>query len=198
MENNLIVLVSNGEDGKMYIADKSIFSELAISNCYGPYGQKISCADAGDYVEILSSEAAEMVEEYRSEDGHAVSEVKKGAVITAYDDNDVFQMLFDTFFLEENGEKHCAFSFEKWLAYTFWDGHNWKTITLTSPEVPSFTEMVGDEPAKIIAEWENKGDDCEKEFGQEIYTCEKYEFTVSHFACSWALAEVEYADKITF
>src|SRR3990167_8559695 len=164
----------------------SVIKTLNVSDCYGQYGQQISNADAGD--NIMSLDEAEVLWlNTHDEDGDEVEKdeddtiYKVGDNLSAYDCKSLFSAFVFNFPDREIEKETCE-------GFTYWDGHNFQTITV-SVDNGEPTHYIEDDEETLkllneaveLAETENG----EKKAGYETWKTEKMEITESQFQDAW-------------
>lgn len=163
------------------VNDAAIETE-ALSNCYGAYGQRIGSYYAGDYLYIVTQEAADAANraynEYEEND-EFVENYKVNDLVAAYEDS----VVYDEICNHEGVECH-AFECE---AITFWDGSNFKSIIISSdnPDFDGDWEFVSDELAEELdAAIENMEQDGEAT-GYCYFKSGDWRITESFWQGSW-------------
>lgn len=202
--SNYIFLTKNFTEGPtIYFAipaDK--IETLNLSDTYDQFGQIISSCDAGDSIELLSEKAVaiankELENENEGWENTEEDLYKIGAVISAYDSHHIYDTIL------EGLEKHCIEG-EDFNAYketvkgcTYWNGHNWQTVTVSKDYGEPSHSIIDDE--NLVAELneaiENK--EFEKErFGIKIYKAGGYVIVDNYCQGAWASYELTTEEEI--
>jgi len=188
--SNYIFLTKNFTDDKPLIysaISEDRIETLNVSDCYADYGQRISNSDAGDSLELLSERAVLIANGESDEDD--VNGHKIGDSIYAYDDSATFDLILEDKLLKE-GEDY-SLNCDTCEGFTFWDGHNWQTITTSANNGEPSHSIVDDEELikELNAAIENK--EFEKEgFGRKIYTHDGWVVIDSYCQGEWAAYDI--------
>jgi len=147
---------------KTIIADVD-FKEIQLHETYDRNGQQVNPYDAGAVMTILTQDAADLANNTPTPTKEARIEIGDPIYCT---DNRFY-------IVRSEMEEAVDYSLESDTvkAYNYWDGRNWKTITLeTENGYPDLEEVKGEAAEEILAAWENKmqvgdGPYGEKQFG---------------------------------
>lgn len=166
----LFIKEKNNEDAPIIVFDNDVFEMKPISDLYGQYGQQIGYCDSGAWIELTDKQAAWLNDELETE------QYIEGTIINAYDDYETFESIVDKF-----GDD-CV-NDEEVLAYTYWNGHNFKSIIINNGDNWDTHETVSDELASELFEIINSDDFCLEKAGpyQQEYRSEKWLFIESNF-----------------
>ena len=185
MKTNEFIFLKEEEGGWNAIHSSTI-ETLNVSDCYDGNGQQISNADAGDNIVSLDEEEAEWLNTH-DEDGDEVEKdeddtiYKVGDNLSAYEDRGMFSAFVFNFPDREIEKETCE-------GFTYWDGHNFQTITV-SVDNGEPTHYIEDDEETLnllneaveLAETENG----EKKAGYENWKTEKMEINESPFQEAW-------------
>lgn len=202
---NYIFLTKNftDEPTSYYAIPENKIETLNLSETYGDYGQIVGHTDAGDY---------HFDNEYSDAQKDCLNELLKkfttevDAEIEFIDDrNDIFIVDEDSYdgdtdvkelneFVKNWREKNESLTEVE--GFTFWDGHNWKTI-VTSCDFGEPTHNIVDNE-ELIKELnkaiENK--EFEKEgFGRKIYKAHGWVVIDSYYQDVWEEYEIVSSDE---
>lgn len=167
------------------IMNENQFEIVALSDTYGNYGQKIERGDAGDYIQLLTQEAVDFANTH-NEEGNNINEFSIDDIISAYDD---CQLVCDI--IEYLNSESYALTQEMVLAHTYWDGHNWKTITIeVETNEPSHVRVNSEKEKEILSEYFRFDDYNKDGAGLERANGEAYFFVRSNWQGSYELATV--------
>lgn len=178
--SNIIFLKTAYEfDGHYLAIHADKIETLNVSDSYDNFGQKISASDAGDYLEINKDLAVEVDGELR--------QFSAGENVCAYDDRYAYDDLIRTF---EDGEEITIFRTE-FSGFNFWDGHNWKTVVVSSIDDQVTHEIEDDEEiiARLNEALENEEFESEG-FGTKNYRYKDAKITYSQFSGAWEYADI--------
>jgi hypothetical protein len=175
----------NNADGSLVIMDEDRFETANLCDCYDEYGQQNGCTDSGCYA--VSNDYCDAKKEclaaVKSKFG-VDAEIECGIVTV---DNEEIEEI--TSFVEDwkkENEVHVDVQ-----AYTFWDGHNHKTLVLsTDIWEPNIEEVNEELSTKIISAFEK----CEFDnwnFGKCASTSGGYRFTQTQYCDDPYIACVE-------
>ena len=191
MENYLFIRKNNQEGQEPILAvSPEIFKTMKMSDAYDDYGQHISPGDAGDSIELLSEKAVKVANEayndFHNYEGE--EEVQKWSVddvINAYDyDSEGFDAVAHNKELKEG--KDYIYSAMTVKGYTYWDGHNWKTITIEQDIYEPTHEVITDKELVDELHEAIKNKEFFKDgFGQTIYKSGKWNLISSQFQGSF-------------
>lgn len=169
-----------------YAIDESKIETLAVSSSYDQYGQRISSSDAGDYLSLDDSGAVQFANDvYNEQEGNNDDErenlFKVGQNILAFDNSQLFDALAD-----ETALGITTYRTE-FSGFNYWDGHNWKTVSLDGWDTDSSTHTIETDEtiiARLNEAIENKEWDRD-EPGMEIYRFKDAEITDSAWQGTW-------------
>lgn len=201
--SNYIFLTENFNEGPTtyYAISADKIETLKLSETYDKHGQTVGHTNAGDYsVENSASDAKPDCEKAIEEkfnlnsvviDGDKVYSIDSEEVDYSFDDDSDFQKLVINIndFIEEWRKENEAQ--EEVKGFTYWDGHNWKTVT-TSANIGETSHSVIDDE-KLIAElnaaienksFENSG------FGCEVFTHNEWVIIDSNWQGTWSAFEI--------
>jgi hypothetical protein len=201
------------QSGEWIITDRDNFEETNLCECYDNYGIEIDCCTAGCYTLDNSEcdarkDCAEYIKEKFKlvkidEDGDEEDiefEITGDCEIEFGDEDDADGFDIDAINAEiEKWERENACHTEV-EAYTFHDGHNFKTLTAGYESDHADGELVevededdpDDEVVKILAEFDsNEWDWSDWAWGYRYKETENYTFTQSQFVEAWGYASVE-------
>jgi len=104
--------------------------EMRVSDTYDHFGQGVSPADAGDFIEILNQKALAVAnkayQEFEDEDED--EKIVIGDLISDYDDGNTFSALNSSADLEDGVDIHYHASTCK--GFNFWNGSNWQSVVV--------------------------------------------------------------------
>lgn len=134
-------------EGKYFAIEESKIETLNVSDSYDRHGQKISAGDAGDYLEILQDC------EFENEEGE-IETFEKGTNLSAYDNRTGFDTLVEKY---EDG-KEIRIHRTEFQGFNYHDGHNWRTVSVSTIDDDNEYEIEGDEEiiARLNEALENK------------------------------------------
>ena len=135
MQKQYIVLVNEVNERK-YITYRSNFEEQNECECYGNHGQINNCEDSGCY--SFSNQLSVIFDDFEDEltaDGVNLNELSIHILVAMLEDGDQpdelnnedwekVKELYNEYLSKQNHSQVTA--------YTFWNGSNWKSITLYS------------------------------------------------------------------
>ena len=151
IEDFIVLKNDFGETEKRFITYRRNFESVAACDCYEDFGQKIGCEAAGCYsVDNSYSDAREdcVVDFY---DSYGVD--TEITVIDDYDEllekSEIFQKFAEAWDLENGSHEHVQ-------AWTYWDGHNFKSIILggVCGYDSEWHEVTTEESAEILSEFQ--------------------------------------------
>lgn len=168
-----IVVTCEGYD-EYFITHRDNFKDVELCECYGNYGQKIGCYNAGCYSTDNSS-------------GDFSTNFMK-AFNEKYPDSGIDSI--DTI-LEGNNNEYIEF-YEGWKkentahtqvkAWTYWDGRNFKSLVIENDfgGENDVSELEEDEQRKILAEFDGqvdvfRGHSASQETENYIFTTTKWQ-----------------------
>lgn len=138
MSNFTFITENNTGNETIFAIDADKITELNLSDTYDGFGQKNGAADVGDYICLTADNAEKLnkwcthhTDELEDEEGTIYAWVE-GEIIESGDFR--FDM-FNEVVSDDSKEKQTC------QGFTFWNGHNWKTIT---------TELEHGEPTHIV------------------------------------------------
>lgn len=157
------------------------FDWMPMSEVYTDYGQQVGHYNAGDSLEIITPGAAALAnEKYRELNDEEDDIYNVGDIITAYDDFDLFEEL-----LGEEGFEHY---YVEVLGHTYWDGHNFKTITLPCSDNETEWDVASDVVSRKLQARLNFCKLISDRCGIETYT---HGVRKSNFYGDFAIATIE-------
>lgn len=177
-----------------YAVSKDRIEMLNVSDAYDQYGQQISSSDAGDYIEILTQEAAQVANEvwndpFANEDdpNSFLEKFTIGDYISAYD----YRLEFDEVITQCKENVDYEIHKTQFEGFTYWDGHNWKSIVVSSIDDNNTHEIEDDEEIifRLNTALEN-GEFVKDGFGTKTYRYKDAEITYSQFSSAWEYAEI--------
>jgi len=175
----IIKKLNTDKDEFLLVGD--IFQKTKVSDCYSNFGQKVSNYDAGDYLSISKPFKITVDEE--------TTELKEGEIISA----DFNQELYSSIHKIKGGESddEVTFEYEYCSAYTFWDGHNFKTITAAVENgEPTHEICEGEDFDKMISEYDT-AEKIKNVPGGEILKSENFIYQKSFWQGHFEIATVE-------
>jgi len=149
---------------KHFAIEESKMETLNVCESYDQYGQKIGPDDAGDYLEILTQEAADKANEIKNnfddydttapDDEAPKPRFSIGDNVLAYNDRDIFLALVEEF----EDEKEIRIHRTKFQGFVYHDGHNWRTVSVSTIDDDNEYELEGNEEiiARLNEALENK------------------------------------------
>lgn len=189
-----IFLTENLSEGttKYFAIDSAKIETLNVSDTYDQYGQNVSASDAGDSIELLSNSAVSIANGESENDQNNGYEI--GNIISAYDNGATFDLILDDKLLKE-GVDYNSYK-ETVKGFTYWDGHNWKTVTTQVENGEPTHEIVTDET--LIAELNKAIEEKELEgegFGRKIYKGNGFVIVDSFWEGTWSEYEIVPEDE---
>jgi hypothetical protein len=127
--------IEHPEQG-LFAIDSDKLQPMNLADVYTEYGQRWGQYDAGDYIEILSEKCADFIN--TELEGWAV-----GDNFSAYDNSGLFDEILESDDLEEGVDYELVQT--QVIGFTYWDGHNWRSIVLDCAEYPSQWEIIESE-----------------------------------------------------
>lgn len=200
MENYLFIRKNNQEGQEpILVVSSELFETMKMSDAYGDYGQQITAEDAGDSIELLTEKAVKIANEayndfhnYEGED--LVQKWSVDDVINAYD----YSLEgFDAVVENEDLKEDIDYEYDgmEVKGHTFWDGHNWKTITIEQDIYEPTHEVITDkELVKELQEAIENKEFKKDGFGQTIYEFGQWCIISSQYQGSFesfAITEIE-------
>ena len=178
------IVIRNNADDTLYIVEASNFETVAISDTYDQYGQKVEAGNAGDHLVILSEKAATIAAE-EAEKEFAVNEI-----VAAFDNSTAYDAIVNHADTVEGTDYELYRDTCK--AYNYWNGNNWRTISIQMDNAePTHTQLSDEEAAPILAAYEAAEFPHEYQSGYKVSEQDGYTFTKSQFAGAFYSAEVE-------
>ncbi len=148
-------MYEEGGEGKYYITSRGNFEEQRLCECRGRYGQHVTCYYAGCYTFDNSCSDAEKDCITALCEKFGVVKVEEGIEDIVEGDSSAFASIelneirtFVEKWKEENEQHEMA------LAWTYWDGSNYKTFVLKSEDDSAcdVKELPDKQQKKILAE----------------------------------------------
>ncbi len=155
------------------------------------YGQIVSAYNAGDAIKLKSENAVEVADKIAHElELEETFEI--GSFISAFDNIELYNNIIEE--LTEDEDYFGYFSTSK--GFNFWDGSNWKTVTVSSEVGEPTHELLDDNDLenKLNQAIENSTF-VNEGFGRRIYETEKYWIVDNNFQGhfeSYEIYEKEY------
>lgn len=192
-----------------FAIDSSRIEEMNVSDTYDQYGQKISNEDAADYSVNNSASSAKADCEKAIEEKFTIKSalIVDGEIYSI--DNEEIDYSFDDDSESEKKVIEINDFIKEWrkenetfttcCGFTYWDGHNWKTITTAVDFGEPTHEIVDNE--NLISELTKALEEKEfdrKNFGQTIYTGNGYVIVDSKFQGTWAEYEIVPQDEFEY
>ena len=178
-----IIKSQHEENAKLLLVDIA-WEELNISDTYDNYGQRVSSSDAGDHIAIGKT----FEEKFVNDDDEEV-ELKEGDVISAYDNSELFDWIWEKTKGKDN--EYFEFHYQTVTGFNYWDGNNHKTIVIAdSYNDPTHEVLEGEEYDQMIAEYET-AEKIKEGFGTETLLSKNFVYTVSNFSGAFEVATVE-------
>lgn len=161
--------------------------------CYDNYGQLIGHEMAGDYLELLTKDACKAASEILLEEYGKEKAFRVGDYINAYEDSFLFNQL--------KGRQDVEVTYIQSYGFTYWDGHNFKTIVVQDdfgePEWKIVDDELAEELTRAIEEKEFVG----MGMGYEEYGTDKWRIKQSFWSGTWATYEImlnEDVEELTY
>jgi len=178
-------------DGVYYAINETKIEDIAVSDSFGNCGQKVSSADAGDYIEIFTPWAAVVANEtWNDENAEGEDFVER---FTTGDNVSAYDHLFEFDAILEICEEGVDYNLVKEVlrGFTFWNGHNWETVSVDYEFGETTHEIEDDE--ETIAQLNDAIDN--KEFisqgnGLTIYGFKDAEITESQYIDAWEIYSI--------
>jgi len=181
-----IIKKTYDEQNELLLVD-DIFEKMNVSDVYS-HGQKVSCSDAGDYVSIDK--------DFSVGEGDEKLELKSGQIVSAYDDNELYQKIWDR--TKGESDEYVCFENEKCTGYTYWDGHNHNTITVSVENgEPTHEICEGEEFEKMISEYDT-AEKIKDVPGGEVWKSENFIYQKSFWQGHFEIASVETVEDYNF
>lgn len=194
MSNYLFLTENNNEGPSRYFAINPVIIEtLNLSETYDQFGQTISHGDAGDSITLLTDKAVKIAndaynEEFSAEESYDgyVNKYETGDFVSAYDFCECFDAVIEK---SESGIDYEE-DFTTVKGFTYWDGSNWKTITVEQNEYEPTHNVVDEDLTKELNQAiENKSFET-KGFGCEVSRGGDYAIIESQWQGSWDIYEL--------
>lgn len=174
-------------DGEYLAISEGRIETLNVSDTYDQFGQKVSSADAGDHLQLLSETAAKCANdtwnEPDAEGSEYVVKFKIGDVVSAYEHGMEYEEVITQ--CEEGADYNVVKS--TCQGFNYWNGNNWRTIVTSSEDGGGVTHDIEDDEeiiARLEAAIENK--EFEKEgFGTRTYRYADAIIVESQFSSAW-------------
>lgn len=175
---NLIVLKNNfSEESEIVIAKKSAFEVINISETFNRYGQRVGNSNAGDHLSISKDFSLEIDEE--------TVDFIEGQIISANDNH-----LYFTAILIGAPEDVFESHQETLIGYTYYDGHNYKTISIQVENGEStHTQLSEEESEKILKDY-SSSKVVEQGLNSKVSEGDEFLFVEFNFQSNWELARV--------
>jgi len=170
---------------------EDVIETLNDSDTYGNYGQKVSAYDAGDSIELRSQKAVNTANKTAKE-LELDQDFEIGSIVSAFDNIELYDNIIDDIEEDEDYLLYCSTS----EGFNYWDGSNWKTVTVSSEVGEPSHELIDDEV--LEKELNNAIEESEfvKEgFGRKVYETEKYWIVDSNFQNHFESYEVYNKDE---
>lgn len=139
METYMIITNRFNENGidEYFAISKDRIETMKASETYDRFGQLVDEVDAGDYVCLLTQKAVDLANKIANEEreenhnnSDSDEEFEKNEIyslndtVSAYDNRDIFTAIRE---LDETDFDHIS---EEVKGFNYWDGNNWKTVTI--------------------------------------------------------------------
>lgn len=164
----------------LFAIDADKLQPMNLADAYDKYGQLWGHCDAGDYIEILSEKCADFMAQVGLE-GWTI-----GDNFSAYDEAGIFDEILDSEELVEGSD--YSLTQTQVTGFTYWDGHNWRSIVLDCADYPSQWEIVSNTGLDLVIEQMEKVN--ETAYGTD------YRFGLSKISTSNFQGQGWYAYKI--
>ena len=149
---------------------EDVIGTLNDSDTYGNYGQKVSAYDAGDSIELRSQKAVDTANNTAKE-LELDQEFEIGSIVSAFDNIELYDNIIDDIEEDEDYLLYCSTS----EGFNYWDGSNWKTVTVSSEVGEPSHDMLSDDDLEDELNDAIENSEFVKEgFGQKVYETEKY------------------------
>jgi len=195
MENLIFLRESNQYNPIIFAVSKDIFTEIKLSDTYDKFGQTIDRGDAGEGITLLTEKAVKIANEgyneFHSDDSDEfLTKWELDDYISAYD----YSLEgFDAVVESNDLEKDVDYDEDSQMVtgYTFWNGNNWKTITIAHEYDEPTHEVISDKKLikdlnEAIEKKSFKGD----EFGLTTYQFNNWLIVDSQYQGTWAKYEI--------
>lgn len=201
-EELIVIRKTNKIEDNLLIVKENWFKSINLCEAYDSYGQKSGCYQAGCYsLDNCASNALkdlkqEISEKFGIEENNInIIESGENFEIEAgdgeefgFNEDAVNEFISDW---REKNEYHIEIS----DTYTFWNGNNHQTITISDEYgEPDYERIDEKEEEKILSDYENCSYECEGH-GFRHYTGEKYNFAHSAWQGSFEIAIVTEKDE---
>lgn len=161
-------LIEHPEQG-LFAIDSDKLQQMNLANVYTEYGQIWGHDDAGDYIEILSEKCADFIH-------NELEGWKIGDGFFAYDHSEIFDEIIESEELVEGTDYELIQT--QVTGFTYWDGHNWRSVVLDCNEYPSQWEIVSELGMSYLID--NMEKVSETAYGAD-YRCGFAKFSTSNF-----------------
>lgn len=174
-------------DSTYYAIDADKIETLNVSDTYDQFGQLISDSDAGDSITLLTEKAVEAANKAAVDFGYEDKTFTVGDFISAYDASDLYSEV-----RSKVDDADIADNKETCKGFNYWDGHNFKTVTVDFASGEESSHFIVDDEALVaelneaIANKEFKDDG----FGQKIYTSGDWTIVDNFCEGAWAAFEI--------
>lgn len=181
----------NQEEGivRYFAVGSERIERFPMSDSYSDFGQPIGADDAGDYLELSTSDAVAFANQaYHNEyaeydDSEVLEHYKIGDTINAYDEYRVYIAVLNKF----EGTEHISIE-KTWVeGFNYWNGSNHRSV-ITDQEHGGMGNysVVNDEEltAKLNEAIQNMAF-VSKGFGTETYTAPGFEIVESYCQGAW-------------
>lgn len=164
------------------------------SDTYDKHGQLISCGDAGDSLSLSTEKGVEMANKLANkyeEHEEAPADYEVGNIISAHEDGSLYDDIIACYKSGELTDMDIDITRAKVDGFTYWDGHNWKTVTVRKDYDEPTHAIVSDENliCELNAAIENKS--FEKSgFGCEVFSYDKWVVIDISWQGTWASYEI--------
>jgi hypothetical protein len=170
-------------------ADK--VERLRASKTYDHFGQLVGTENTGDYIDLLTLTAVEIVnkvcEEQEIEDRFEVLDTIRG-----YDNCNIFDLVEEA--LEEQAEagRDYDLHYDTCEGFDYHDGSNWQTVVVDQEGEEPRYEVITDEALMQELTSAIEGMEFTRELaGGREYSYEGYMITTSQWAGDWAEYEIQ-------
>jgi hypothetical protein len=190
--SNFTFLTSNNQEFETtyFAIDSDKIETLNVSDCYDNNGQQVGAYNASDYIS-LTSEDAEILNKWCNTNAEKLDDEEgtkycfvQGDIIMG--DDFRFDIFTGTISKDSIMRTTCK-------GFTFWNGNNHKTITVSVEHGEPTHSIVTDEKLieKLNNAIENKGEGASS-FGQISYLFEDVSIVNSAYATSFATYEITF------
>lgn len=172
---------ANDFEGVYYAIPSERIETINVSDTYDQYGQSVSAEDAGDYIEILSQECADSVNEEFDES------YEVGTHISAFSEGNEFYHI-ESLFVEDVDYRVYRETIE---GFNYWDGSNWKTIVV-SGDYPTHEIEEDEEIVKRLNDALENKQYVSDGFGIETYESDECVIELRQFSSAWETYTIEF------